>query len=102
MGRPGGRALGGCSKHFSRILNQQSESSEEVIQQMPILPPCLSLDKPPTREELVTALTKVKMHKAGGKTGILPEMVLLGGEVLWDRVLELIQGIWNEGEVVLM
>ena len=24
----------------------------------------------------------------------------VGGEVLWDRVLELIWGIWNEGEVV--
>ena len=45
-------------QHFSKILNQQSEFSEEVIQQMPILPPCLDLDEPPTEEELVTALTK--------------------------------------------
>ena len=49
---------------------------------MPILPPSLDLDEPPTKEELVTALTKMKMRKVGGKTGILPEMVLLGGEVL--------------------
>ena len=63
-------------QHFSRILNQQSEFSEEVIQQMPILPPCLSLDEPPTKKELVS---KVEMRKVGGKTctGILPEMVLL-------------------------
>ena len=68
-------------QHFSKILNQQSEFSEGVIQEMPMLPPGLDLDEPPTEEELVTALTKMKMCKAGGKTGILPEMVLLVEEV---------------------
>ena len=87
-------------QYFNKVLNQQSEFSEEVIQQMPILPPCLDLDEPPTEEELATALAKMKMRKAGGKTGILPEMVLFGGGVLWDRVLELMQVIWSEGEVV--
>ena len=90
---------GGIST-FNKIQNQQSEFSEEVIQQMLILPPCRDLDEPPTEEELATALAKMKMHKAGGKTGILPEMVLFGRGVLWDRVLELIQVIWSEGKVV--
>ena len=40
------------------------------------------------------------MRKAGGKTGILPELVFSGGAVLWDRLLGLMQVIWREGEVM--
>ena len=56
---------------------------------MHVLPPCLDLDQPHTYEELEVALSKMKRGKAGGKIGILPEQVLFGGAVLWDRLLEL-------------
>ena len=56
----------------------KSTFSDEVIQQMSMLPPCLDLDGPPT-EELEAALSKMKLCKAGGKTGIMPELVLFGG-----------------------
>ena len=49
-------------------------------------------------EKLETALSKTKRHKAGGKTGILPELVSYGGAILWDRRLELMQDVWREGE----
>ena len=62
-------------QHFSKLLN---EFVNEVIQQMPILSPCLDLDEPPSEDELEAALSKMRRGKAGGKTGILPEMVLCG------------------------
>ena len=60
----------------------------------------LELDEPPTEEELENALEKMKMLKAGWKTGILPELVFSGGAVLCDRLLGLMQVIWREGEEV--
>ena len=76
-------------QHFHKLLNQQSEFDDAVVQEMPLLPPCLDLDEPSTEEELEAALSKMKRRKAGGKTGILPELVLFGGAILWNRLLEL-------------
>ena len=45
-------------------------------------------------------LTKLKMRKAGGKSGVLPELILHGGVDLWDRMLEVMQKVWEEGIVV--
>ena len=40
------------------------------------------------------------MRKAGGKSGVLPELILYGDINLWDRMLEMMQKVWEEGEVV--
>ena len=87
-------------QHFSKLLNQQSAFDEEAIQQMQAMPPWLDLDEPPTEEELETALSKLKKSKVGGKTSILPELVMFGDAVLWNRLLELMQVMWRKGEVV--
>ena len=87
-------------QHFSKLLNQESTFKDEVIEQIPMQLPCPEFDEPPTEEELEGALSKMKKHKAGDKTEILPELVLFGGATLLDRLLELIQLIWKEGEVV--
>ena len=42
----------------------------------------------------------MKQRKAGGKTGILPELLLCGGPVLQGRLLQLMRDIWRDGEVV--
>ena len=39
-------------------------------------------------------------QEAGGKTGIMPELVVFGGGILWDRLLEMMQDAWREGEVM--
>ena len=54
-------------QHFSKLLNQQTEFSCDMIEQMPVLPPWLDLDGPPTKEELEQALSKIKRGKAKGK-----------------------------------
>lgn len=67
---------------------------------MTTIPPFAELDAAPSEEELVSALSKLKKGKAGGMTGILPELVSCGGAQLLDRLLLLIKDIWKEGKVV--
>ena len=49
--------------HFSRILNIPSEYSQEVIDLVPRRIRLLELDVPPTLEELLSALSKLKKGK---------------------------------------
>ena len=60
------------------------------------LPPALELDHPPTLEE---ALRRLKRGKAGGRTGILPELLLYGGPELQDRLFLLMEDVWRRGKV---
>ena len=76
-------------RHFTKILNIPSEVCEHVVNNMSSLPSRLDLDLPPTEEELESALGKLKKGKAGGKTGIPPELIAYGGAELWDRLIEL-------------
>ena len=84
-------------QHFSRILNVTSEYCQEVIDETPRRPPRLEFDG---LEELLTALSKLKQGKAGGKTGILSELLLCGGPELQDRLLQVMQDMWEHGTVV--
>ena len=68
--------------HFSKILNTPSEYHSDVIDKMRRHLPREELDDPPTLDELLVALGRLKKGKAGGKTGILPELLLFGGEVI--------------------
>ena len=80
--------------------NIPSQYHQMVLDGMHSLPPALELDHPPTYDELIDALSKLKRGKAGGKTGILPELLLSGGPDLYDRLLLLIADVWKRGKVV--
>ena len=58
------------------------------------------MDHDPTSEELGEAMTKLKRGRAGGRTGILPELLLHGGAELQDRLLLLMDDVWKRGKVV--
>ena len=58
------------SQHFLKVLNVPSEYREQAINDLPLLPPIWELDSPPTDEELLQALSKLKKGKAGGKSCI--------------------------------
>ena len=47
--------------------------------------------------EFETVLSKFMSIRLNG---ILPKMLLCGGAALWDRLLQLMQVIWRDGEVV--
>ena len=59
--------------HFKEILNTPSDFCPGVIDEVPSLSPHLELDDP-----LMAALRAVKRSRAGGNTGILPELLLHG------------------------
>ena len=56
-------------KHFSHVLNIPSQYQQAVLDKMTSLPLALELDHPPTLEELIAALSRLKRGKAGGRMG---------------------------------
>lgn len=87
-------------EHFSKILNISSQVNQEAIETAPFHQPMHDLDDLPTEEELLAALGNLKKGKAGGRTGIMPELILYGREDLHERLLKLIQDVWRERAVV--
>ena len=63
-------------------------------------PPHLELDDSLTLDGLLGSLGLIKKGKAGGKMGILPEMLLHGGEELCHRLLQLMRDVWEAGTVI--
>ena len=90
-----GEVLERWYQHFRKVLNVQSIYDEEVI----VLEPRLHLDNPPSMEELGAALFRLKPRKVGGLSGILPELILCGGPILYDKLFTLMKAVWREGEV---
>ena len=87
--------------HFNDVLNVPSQCRQETIDEIPSHPTEWELDDPPTCEELTVALSKLKRGKAGGKTGIMPQLIVhCTGAELTDRLLQLTQCVWQEGTVV--
>ena len=70
---------------------------KSILDVFPSSPPLLRLDDPPTMAKLEDAMSRLKARKAGGLSGILPELVLCGSPVLFDRLLVLMQAIWRDG-----
>ena len=68
--------------------------SHAVVEEFPALPVDPALD------ELLLALRRMKRGKAGGQTGILPELLIAGGEELITRMLKVMEGVWRKGQDV--
>ena len=87
-------------RHFSNSLNVQSEFSlEELgrVVQRPLRPELAEL---PTEEELMEAIEKLKNGKAGGESGVLPELVKVACiDEFPKRLLELVHDVWKEKSV---
>lgn len=87
-------------QHFNSVLNIPSHFSDDVVDNYPHLTTRFDLDNPPSMEELVKAIERLKMNKAGGKTELLPELLLYANDELWNRLLLVIQDMWENGNVV--
>ena len=61
----------------------------------------MDLDYPSTHDEFLSALRSMSLGKAGGESGILPEMIVYGGQNLHRRILRLMHLVWKEGTVVV-
>ena len=69
-----------------------------MVRQRPLRP---EIAAPPSEEELRSALRKMNSGKAGGESGILPEMLraACGEEDYMKLLLELVGGVWRQCEV---
>ena len=58
----------------------------------------LELDEVPSKEELKTAMQRLKLGRAGSKNGIMPDLVAfaIGGEELQERLLQVISDVWGQ------
>ena len=82
-------------RHFSGVLNVVSDFDDSVLDNLPARPVMVELDGAPTTEELEKALKCMRMGKAGGSSGILPELIHCGGSVLRSRILYLMGQVWS-------
>ena len=88
-------------RHFTDILNVESQFNHaelDRIRQRPLRPQLAEL---PSMEELVGAVGKLKNGKAGGSSGIRPEMVKVACQdpSFVDRLLDLVHTAWKEQSV---
>ena len=62
-------------RHFTKVFNIQSQFNEvEIMKARQIEPVRHQLAEVPSMDELTNAIGKLKNGKAGGESGILPEM----------------------------
>ena len=86
-------------QHFTSVLNVHSSYDVQVVDAVEEYPVRSELANRPTAEEVVEAMGKLKEGKAGGKNGILPEMVRGCGEAMMDYTLDMFRTVWMEQRV---
>ncbi len=88
-------------RHFSEILNLQSGFSMEELELVRKRPVKDEMSEPPSEEELERAIGKLRSGKAGGETGVLPEMVkvVCHEEAFMSSLMSLCGDIWRKSEV---
>lgn len=69
------------------------EDVVEFVKQKPVRD---ELKEPPTDEEVLEALGMLKVKKAGGKNGLLQEMVKSCGAALIEYIKDLFGTVWKE------
>ena len=88
-------------RHFTRVLNVQSQFSTAEIEKVRQRRVRIDLEDPPSLDEIMEAAMKLKPGKAGGRSGILPEMVRAscGSDNFPERLLDLVNTAWREKSV---
>ena len=82
-------SLSRWQEHFHTVLNVRSSFTESVLDSVRQCPVRDELDLPPSEEEVLGAVSAIRGNKAGGKNGILPELVKCCGANLLEYFLEL-------------
>ena len=88
-------------RHFSRVLNLTSDFDMRELELTRQRPLRQELAEKPTMTELASAVKKLKNGKAGGSSGILPEMVKAGccREEFRSFLLDLVHAVWEQRQV---
>ena len=88
-----------CYEHFETVLNTCSNFEERVIHSAQKHPVRKELAQPPVEGKIIDALGKLKGNKAGGKTGIMPEMLKYCRAAMMEYILDLFRTVWSEEKV---
>ena len=85
-------------RHFTGILNVESQYNHEELDRIRQRPMRPKLTELPSMEELVGAIGKLKNGKAGGSSGIRPEMVKVACQDpgFADQLLDLVHTTWKD------
>ena len=91
------------AEHFSNLLNPQSTPVDLMeLDEIPVKMCFQSLqedDHPPVREEVLSALSKLKNHKSPGIDGICNEQLKYGAQGLTNPLLKLFGEVWESERV---
>ena len=85
------------AEHFEQLLNRQSAIDPSVIDDIPQRTIRHDLDSPPSRCEVVRAISQLQTGKAAGPDGIPPEVLKAGGDCLSNKLTEFFGLCWNDG-----
>ena len=55
------------------------------------------LGMPPSEDEILAAMSSLKGGKAGGKNGVLPELLKCCGANLLEHLVKLFHQVWRDG-----
>ena len=81
-------------EHFSELLNQPTDVDESILGEDEQLPIDESLDSPITEAELDKAINNTKLRKSPGPDGVLPEVLVHGGNRLKAFLFTIISMFW--------
>ena len=86
-------------EHFIKVLNIETEFDEATVRNVDASNIREDLDRLPEYEEISKAIFKLKRGKARGESGMLPELVLDGGQALHNKLKDLLTSVWKNEKV---
>ena len=86
-------------EHFESVLNTTSTYSEASVNSLWQYPLRPRMSNPPSEEEIIEAIDKLKRNKVGGSNGILPELLKSSGAAIIEHIQDLFDTVWREGQV---
>ena len=84
-------------EHFCQVLNVQSRYMEDTVASVQLMTVREELSMPPSEDEILAAMSSLKVGKAGGKNGVLPEMLKCCGANLLEHLVKLFHQVWRDG-----
>ena len=84
------------AEHFNTLLNRSSTMQEDATDFLRQRDPIISLDRPPCKAEVLSAVKILSNGKSPGPDGIPAEVYKYGGSKLVKRLVHLFKNIWEK------
>ena len=83
-------------EHLEGVLNVIGSSNQGALDGVEQFPLRSGLVEPPDKDEILGALGRLAVGRAGGLNGLLPDVLKCCGGPLLDYILTLFQTVWKE------